>query len=107
MMAQNRIDEPSVVDDSFASPSFDECEHLHMLGRVGANGNKPAFGVDFGELNYRVLGRLIRLGLVKKARAYRYGENRTRTGYWLSAAGWRFIDGGAKQPSTEEAATTT
>ncbi len=70
---------------------FDEWEHLHMLARIGATSSKPAFGIDFGELNYRVLGRLIREGLAQKARAYRYGENRTRTGYWLTTKGRKLI----------------
>lgn len=73
---------------------FDEWEHLHMLACVGASRNRPAFGVDFGELNYRTLGRLIDRGLVEKARAYRYGENRTRTGYWLSEAGAALLSDG-------------
>lgn len=64
-----------------------DIEQLRLLQRIGATKNRPAFGVDFGELNYRVVNQLIRDGLAKKQRCYRYGENRTRTGYWPTAAG--------------------
>lgn len=76
--------------------SFEDWEHLHMLARIGATKSCPAFGVDFGELSYRTLGRLIKMGLVRKGRSYRYGENRTRAGYWLSLTGNKLVTDGAK-----------
>lgn len=72
-----------------------DLEHLMMLRHVEATANRPAFGVDFGEMSYRVLGGLVRRGFVAKARAYRYGENRTRTGYWVTRAGVQAMDGSA------------
>lgn len=65
----------------------DDTEQLRLLERIGATKNHPAFGVDFGEIDYRAINRLVRSGLAAKQRAYRYGENRTRTGYWLTDAG--------------------
>lgn len=70
-----------------------ELEHMMILRLVDASANRPAFGIDFGGLSSRILGPLIAKGLVKKARAYRYGENRTRTGYWLTTAGVAAMDG--------------
>lgn len=64
-----------------------DIEQLRLLERIGATKHRPAFGVDFGEIDYRVINRLVRSGLVAKQRAYRCGENRTRTGYWMTDAG--------------------
>ena len=72
-----------------------EIKHLRLLRRINATRNRPAFGIDFGEIDYRVVNRLVRAGLAGKQRCYRYGENRTRTGYWLTDAGRKVagIDG--------------
>lgn len=65
----------------------DDFDQLRLLHRIGATKNKPAFGVDFGEIDYRAVNRLVRSGLVGKRRHYRYGENRTRVGYYPTEAG--------------------
>lgn len=68
-------------------PMANDIEQLRLLERIGATKNCPAFGVDFGEIDYRAINRFVRSGLVAKQRAYRYGENRKRIGYWITDAG--------------------
>lgn len=65
---------------------------LALLKRVGATHDHPAFGEDFGEINYRVVNQLVRDGLAGKARMRRYGgglyaHERQRIGFWPTAAG--------------------
>lgn len=73
-----------------------QLDHLLMLGRIGASQANPAFAVDFGELEYRTMGELIRAGLARKHRFYRYGENRRRVAYWLTLSGREALSKGEK-----------
>lgn len=67
-----------------------EIEQLRLLDRVGATFNRPAFWVDFGEIDPRAMSGLVVGGLAGRKRFRRYGGiagERVATGYWITDKG--------------------